>query len=202
MTLLDHLATVPDPRRPQGLRHPLHAILAGAVMATMSGHHGYRPISRFLRDNADALREHLGFARHALPSHVTVRAVLQAVDPAALSAAFRAWATARLPDGEVLAVDAKAVRSTVSGHDADGRPTTEQDFVALVSAYGVRSGIVASATAYRNGDTSEVAAAQDLVADLAAALDLRGTTVTLDALHCTKKRSAASGTPAASGSSS
>ncbi len=93
MTLLDHLATVPDPRRPQGLRHSLTALLGGAVMAMMSGHHGYRPISRFLRDNADALRHHLGFARHALPSHVTVRAVLQALDFEALSAAFRAWAT-------------------------------------------------------------------------------------------------------------
>ncbi|MDT0633313.1 ISAs1 family transposase, partial [Rubrivirga sp. F394] len=130
------------------------------------------------------------------PSHVTVRAVLQAVDPAALSAAFRAWATARLPDGEVLAVDAKAVRSTVSGHGA-----AQQDFVALVSAYGVRSGLVASATAYRNGETSEIAAAQDLIADLAAALDLTDTTVTLDALHCSKKRSARSATPVATGSS-
>ena len=166
-------------------------------MAMMSGHHGYRPISRFLRDNADALRQYLGFARHALPSHVTVRAVLQAVDPDALSAAFRDWATDRLPDGEILAVDAKAVRSTFSGYGG-----AQQDFVALVSAYGVRSGLVASATAYCNGDTSEIAATQEMIADLAAALDLTGTTVTLDALHCTKKRSAPSRMPVATGSSS
>lgn len=197
MTLIDHLDTVPDPRRPQGLRHPLTAILAGAVMAMMSGHHGYRPISRFLRDNDDALRRHIGFARHALPSHVTVRAVLQALDFEALAAAFRAWATARLPDGEILAIDAKAVRSTYTGYGG-----AQQDVVALVSAYGVRSGLVASATAYHNGDTSEVDAAKAVIADLAAALDLTGTTVTLDALHCTKKRSAQSATPVASGSSS
>lgn len=197
MTLLDHLATVPDPRRPQGLRHPLPAILSGAIMAMLSGHHGYRPISRFLRDNADALRQHLGFARHALPSHVTVRAVLQALDFEALAAAFRAWAAERLPEGEVLAVDAKAIRSTYSG---DG--TSEQDFAALVSAYGVRSGLVVSATRYHNGSTSEIEAAQDLIAGLAGALDLTGTTVTLDALHCTKKRSATSETPEPTGLSS
>src|SRR5690606_1731459 len=81
---------------------------------------------------------------------------------------------------------------TYTGHD-----TEEQDFVALVSAYGVRSGVVASATAYRHGETSEVAAAQDLIADLAAALDLRGVTLPLDALHATKTRSAAAHTPAA-----
>ena len=197
MTLLDALASVPDPRRAQGRRYPLPQLLAMTLMAMMSGHHGYRPTERFIRDNADELRRLLDWPREAMPSNVTLRAVLQALDFGALSAAFRAWAAERLPEGEVLAVDAKAVRSTYTGHG-----TGEQDFVALVSAYGVRSGVVASATAYRTGGTSEVAAAQELVADLAAALDLTGTTVTLDTLHATKKRSAASETPAATGSSS
>ena len=197
MTLLDALATVPDPRRAQGRRYPLPPLLAAVVMAMLSGHHGYRPIGRFLRANADALREHLDFGRHALPSFVTVRAVLQALDFEALSAAFRAWATERSPDDEVLAVDAKAVRSTVSEHGG-----AAQDFVALVSAYGVRSGVVVSATRYDNGATSEVHAAQTLISDLARVLDLTGTTVTLDALHAVKKRSATSATPAATTSSS
>ena len=166
-------------------------------MAMLSGHHGYRPIGRFLRANADELRAHLDFGRHALPSFVTVRAVLQALDFEALATAFRSWAAERLPDGEVLAIDAKAVRSTVSDHDG-----AAQDFAALVSAYGVHSGIAVTATAYRNGQTSEVAAAQSLIADLASALDLSGVTVTLDALHCTKKRSAASARPAVTTSSS
>ncbi len=165
------------------------------IMAMMSGHYGYRPTERFIRDNADPLRRLLDWPRHAMPSNVSLRAVLQALDFEALSAAFRAWAAERLPAGEILAVDAKAVRSTVTGHDGPG-----QDFVALVSAYGVRSGLVVSATRYQNGQTSEVAAAQDLIADLAQALDLTGTTVTLDALHCTKKRSVTSEMPAESGS--
>ena len=166
-------------------------------MAMIAGHHGYRPTSRFFRDNAAPLRRHLGFARHSLPSHVSVRAVLQALDFDALTAAFRAWAAERLPAGEILAVDAKAVRSTVTGHDGP-----QQDFVALVSAYGVRSGIVVAATRYQNGQTSEVAAAQVLIADLAGALDLTGVTVTLDALHAVKKRSATSGPPVETTSSS
>ncbi len=197
MTLLDHLATVPDPRRGQRRRYPLPQMLAITIRAMMSRHHGYRPTERFLRDNADDLRHLLDWPRQAMPSNVTLRAVLQALDFEALSAAFRAWAAERLPDGEVLAVDAKAVRSPFAGGG-----TEDQDFVALVSAYGVRSGLVASATAYRNGQTSEVAAAQDLIADLAAALDLSGKTVTLDALHCTKKHSVPSETPAATGLSS
>lgn len=197
MTLLQHLATVPDPRRGQGRRYPLPQMLAMTIMAMMSGHYGYRPTERFIRDNADDLRRLLDWPRKTMPSNVTLRAVLQALDFDALTGAFRAWAAERLAQGEVLAVDAKAVRSTYDGHD-----TAKQNFVALVSAYGVHSGIVASVTRYQNGQTSEVAAAQDLIADLAQALDLRGVTVTLDALHAVKKRSAVSGRPAATGSSS
>lgn len=197
MTLLQHLATVPDPRRGQGRRYPLPQMLAMTLMAMMSGHHGYRPTERFVHDNADALRRLLDWPREAMPSNVTLRAVLQALDFEALTAAFRAWAAERLPEGEILALDAKAVRSTYTGHG-----TVEQDFVALVSAYGVHSGVVASATRYQNGQTSEVEAAQDLIADLAGALDLSGVTVTLDALHAVKKRSAASVPAVATTSSS
>ena len=86
-------------------------------MAMLSGHHGDRPISRFLRDDADDLRRRLGWPRAAFPSNVAVRAALRAPDFRALSAEFRAWAAERLPDGELLALDAKAIRSTVVDHD-------------------------------------------------------------------------------------
>lgn len=176
------------------------------IMAMMSGHHGYRPTERFIRDNATALRRLLDWPRKAMPSNVSIRAILQAVDFEALAAAFRAWSADKLPDQEVVAIDGKAIRSTVT--DAHG---AGQDFAALVSAYGVHSGVVVSATCYRNGDTSEITAARDLIADLAAALGLggdapetalSGVTVTLDALHAGKKLSAPSATPAATTSSS
>ena len=124
-----------------------------------------------------------------------MRAVLRAVDFASLSAEFRLWAAERLPDEEVLAVDAKAIRSTVSNHDSAG-----QNFTAAVGAYGAVSGLTAAAIAYRSKAESEVHAARGLIADLTAALDLTGKTVTPDALHCTKKRSRRSPTPVATGS--
>lgn len=92
------------------------------TMTMMSGHHGYRPTERFIRDDADDLRRLLGWPREAMPPNVTLRAVLQALDFSALSAASRARASERLLDGKVLAVDAKAVRSASTGHG-----TAEQD---------------------------------------------------------------------------
>lgn len=196
MTLLDHLARVPDPRSRHGRRYPLPPLLAGAIMALLCGHAGYRPIARFFAANLEELRRHAGWpADRPPPSNVTVRAVLRALDFAALSAQFRAWAAARLPDDEILAVDAKAVRSTVTDHDS-----AEQDFLALVSAYGAASGLTAAAVAYGHKTRSEVHAARGLIAELAAGLDLSGKTVTLDALHCTKKRSPRSRPPAGTGS--
>ncbi|NNJ28104.1 hypothetical protein LzC2_42150 [Planctomycetes bacterium LzC2] len=205
MTLLDHLARVPDPRSRHGRRYPLSPLLAGTIMALLCGHAGYRPIARFFAANVEDLRRSAGWpADRPPPSNVTVRAVLRALDFAALSAEFRVWATERLPNEEVLALDAKAIRSTVSDHES-----AEQDFAALVSAYGAASGLTAAAVLYRSKAQSEVHAAQGLIAELAAALDLtgqgtgRGLTgkiVTLDALHCVKKRSLRSPTPAGIGS--
>lgn len=192
-TLLDYLDQIPDPRRAQGRRQPLAPLLAASIMAMLAGHTGYRPIARFLRDNQDDLRRHLPFTRHPMPSHVTVRTVLTSVGFERLSLLFRQWAAQQLPEGELLAIDGKAIRSTCRPEQHD---QPEQDFACLVSAYAARSGLVAGAVRYRSGHTSEVHAAQQLIAELAEVLDLRGHTVSLDALHCTKKRWAPSQRPA------
>ena len=125
MTLLDAPAAAPAPRRAQGRRYPLPPLLAAVATAMLSGHRGHRPIGRCPRADADDLRVHLDSGRDALPAFVTARAVLQALDSEALADALRAWAAERLPDDGVLAVDAKAVRSTVSDHDptASDEPT-------------------------------------------------------------------------------
>ena len=185
MTLLEHLRAVPDPRRTQGRRYPLDLMLAATIMAMMTGHSGYRAIARFMKHNAQALRQSLAWPRKTMPSNVTVRAVLQSLDFDALAAVFCAWAAERLPEDEILALDGKAIGSTYSGHGS-----AAQNFAALVSAYGVRSGLVVSASAYQNGASGESEAARELIAALASALDLTGVTVTLDALHCSKKHSA------------
>ncbi len=43
------LEQVPDPRGRQGQRHPLTAMLAGIVCATLCGARGFRPIAQWLR---------------------------------------------------------------------------------------------------------------------------------------------------------
>jgi hypothetical protein len=178
-------------------------------MATLAGHEGYRPTERFLRNNEPQLRKLLPFSPHQLPSYVTLRAIFEALDFQALAQALRDWAAARLPEQELLAIDGKAIASTVTEHD-----TSAQDFAALVSAYGVSSGIVAAMEPYRNAQESEIVAVQRLIESLASVLVepdeagqsagkslLAGKTLTFDALHAQKKPSASSTQPEATTSS-
>jgi hypothetical protein len=178
-TLLEHLHTVPDFRRGQGRRYRLDHTLTMIIMAIMSGRYGYREIASFLRANADALAEHLGLDRPAMPSHVTVRTILRGVDFTALAAAFGAWARQHLElhAGDLLAIDGKALGSTVQQYK-----TQYQDFICLVSVYAQRQAAVLAVARYHNGHSSELLTVEQLISTLG----LRGITISVDALHCKK----------------
>ena len=47
--LLDMLASLPDPRKEKGKRHPLKAILALAIIAMISGYRSYAAIAEYGR---------------------------------------------------------------------------------------------------------------------------------------------------------
>jgi hypothetical protein len=54
LSLLEELARVPDPRSPQGTRHPLPAILGLTVLAMLCGCKSYTAIAQFGRDKGFA----------------------------------------------------------------------------------------------------------------------------------------------------
>ena len=70
LSLLEVLAQVPDPRNPKGVRHPLPAILALAVLAMLTGAKSYTAIAQFGRDKGAALALALGFRRGKTPGQV------------------------------------------------------------------------------------------------------------------------------------
>ncbi len=55
MTIIEHLATVPDFRRKEGRRYPLWVVLTMIIMAIMSGRYAYREIARFIQANQQDL---------------------------------------------------------------------------------------------------------------------------------------------------
>ena len=66
LSLLEELASVPDPRSPKGRRHPLIAILSLTVVATLAGMKSLEAIAQFGRDHGVAFAHALGFTQRLL----------------------------------------------------------------------------------------------------------------------------------------
>jgi hypothetical protein len=87
--LLAALEQTPDPRRRQGRRYPLPHLLLFAVLAVLAGAISYRGLRVFMTVHRERLNAVFGTTLRRAPAVNTVRALFQALDPAALEAAFR-----------------------------------------------------------------------------------------------------------------
>lgn len=180
MTIIEHLSLIPDPRRLEGQRYPLVPFLLMLIMGVMSGRYGYREQAQFMLSHR-AMFIDLFKLKHGTPSHVTIRTLLQNLSYSDLNAAFEAWAidfVGLLPNDWVSA-DGKALRSTV-----ENGQNCWQNFVSLVSLFHQRTGTVLATERLENGKESEIPALQNLLERLG----ITKTMLTIDALHCQKKR--------------
>lgn len=171
--LLDHLATVPDPRIARHRWHKLSDILVIAICAVLCGAESYPAIEDFGYEREEWLRQFLELPE-GIPSHDTFNRVLQLLDPEALQACFLRWmqAVAEVTAGEVVAIDGKVLRRSF----AKG---TGKQAIHMVSAWASENGVVLG---QRKVDTksNEITAIPALL-DL---LFLKGCIVTIDAMGC------------------
>src|SRR3954451_20951121 len=110
--LLPALDRIPDPRRRQGKRYPLAHLLLFAVLAVLAGATSYRRIRLFVVVHRERLNATFGARFRRAPAVNTLRALLHALDPADLEAAFRRHAEqlggAAAPSAQrVIALDGK-----------------------------------------------------------------------------------------------
>jgi DDE_Tnp_1-associated len=94
--LLAYLATIHDPRRACGRRHPLVAILAMAAAAVLTIARSMAAIAEWAADAPQPVRAAFGARRDApdrwvVPTEATIRRTLARVDPTALAAVIGAW---------------------------------------------------------------------------------------------------------------
>jgi len=188
--LLASLAAIPDPRRANGRRHPLVAILALAAAAVLTGARSFAAIAEWAADAPQPVRAALGARRDApdhwaVPTETTIRRTLGRLDAQHLAATVGAWLIAReghdraapqqrpRPRRRAVAVDGKTLRGTRAAAPAgDGRP------VHLLACMEHTSRAVL-AQQQVGGAPEEVPA----FAPLLAPLNLTGAVVTADALH-------------------
>lgn len=135
-SLTDFFAEVPDPRRAQGRRHPLPAVLALATAATLCGMRSYKAMAQWAADLSQTARSRFRCRyrdrRYEVPSESIIRNVLIRVDPAHLDQALQGWNRLYGADDEALAIDGKTLRNAI---DEAGRQ------VHVLSVVGHESGL-------------------------------------------------------------
>lgn len=187
LSMLDHLARVPDPRKRRGVRHSLCSVLAAAIAAVLAGARSFTAIGEWIADAPPSVLASLGIRRDPLtrrfepPDEATIRRILESVDAAAVDTEVGAWLSARVraarpqsgprPRRTALAVDGKALRGTRHA-SADGQA------VHLLAVLDHQTCAVLGQTGV-DGKTNEITQ----FAPLLEHLDLTGHVVTADALH-------------------
>jgi predicted transposase YbfD/YdcC len=173
VALLDHFASLPDPRIERHRWHKLSDILVIAVCAVLCGAESYPAIEDFGQEREEWLRQFLELPE-GIPSHDTFNRVLRLLDPVQFQRCFLRWmqAVAEVTAGEVVAIDGKALRRSFE-------KGTAKRAIHMVSAWATANGVVLG---QRKVDTksNEITALPVLLELLA----LKGCIVTIDAMGC------------------
>lgn len=166
---------VPDPRA-DNARHDLGELLVIAFVSVLCGVNSCAEMAAFGRAKVHVFRDFLKL-KHAIPSHDTFSKIFHVIDPKALDAAFgkvMADVAALLRDGDVIAIDGKALRGARGKAEAANARM-------MVSAYASRLRL-SLATVVADHGTELNAAIEAL-----GLIDLKGKIVTGDALHCNRR---------------
>ena len=177
--LLDHFATIPDPRDVRRIAHPLAEILLLVVCGTIADCDDYDHIAAWGEAHLAFLRHHLPY-RHGVPGGRWLTILMNRINPALFSAAFTAWVRATWPDRHDfvapawVAIDGKTSRRS---HDRAAGVAP----IHLVSAFATTARLVLGQEAVPD-KAGELAAIPVLLARLAEQNGLRGTLVSIDAI--------------------
>ena len=123
-SLPDFFKHITDPRRAQGRRHPLTAVLAIATAAVLCGARGYKAIADWAQALSPKARARFRCryrdGKYWVPSESILRDVLIRVGPVELDQAFQHWNTHYGAIDESLAIDGKTLCNAI---DEAGRQT-------------------------------------------------------------------------------
>jgi hypothetical protein len=173
LSLVEVLATVPDPRKRRGRRHPLTAVLSLTVVAILAGCKSLEAIAQFGHDHGVALTHALGFTRGDSPTKGCLSKIFRRLDVEAFEAALRRWICSRVDQGwEALSVDGKTLRGSKNG-DTPG--------IHLLAAY-IPAAAAVIAQMRVDAKTNEHKAALQLLG----VLPIKGKVVTGDAMFTHK----------------
>lgn len=171
--LREHLSLVEDPRSARGVRHRLDEMLLIVILAVICGAEDGESITEFGKAKEEWLRGFLTL-RHGIPCGETFRRLLAALNPEALESCLtrwlRGWQCYRR--GKQVAVDGKTLRRSFDR--ASGKAA-----IHMIGAWASESGLALGQLAVEEKE-NEITALPRLLE----LLDLKGATVTVDAMGC------------------
>jgi predicted transposase YbfD/YdcC len=171
---LDHFSGLEDSRETGKVLHPVPEILLVTLCGVIAGAEGFEDIEDYGESKLDLLRELLPFA-NGIPSDDTLRRFFRAVDPRAFAEVFVAFARDVFPEAaqRLIAIDGKTLRRS---HDGTAKA------LHLVSAFATEARLVLAQVA-----TAEKSNEITAIPELLRLLDLRGATVSIDAMGCQRE---------------
>jgi len=173
--LLLHFRSLADPRAANA-RHRLSDILTLAIFAVFCGAEGWTDVELWGHFNQTWLSTFLDLP-HGIPGHDTFERVFARLNPEQFEQGFVNFtaALAQSSSAQFIAVDGKTLRGSFD-HAWSRSP------VHMVSAYAAENHLILGQKAAR-GKGQEL----QTIGELLALLDLKGATVTIDALGCQKQ---------------
>ena len=167
--------TLPEPRVERTRRHPLMSVLIIALLTMICVGEGWEDMEAFGLAKEAWLRTFLDLP-FGIPSEDTFRRVLSALNPRAFNACFIAWAQAlsQGTSGKLIPIDGKTVR-----HSFDR--ATGKKALHVVSAW-IADNRLTLGQIVTEEKSNEITA----IPKLLELLDIRGATITIDAMGCQK----------------
>lgn len=161
-----------DPRINRNLRHPLINIITISICAIICGCDDFCSIEEYGNSKAEWFKGFLDL-KHGVPSHDTFSDVLNRLKPKEFSQAFTQWVSqlGNLKD-DIVSIDGKCMRRTLD--KASGASA-----IHLVSAWSAKNNLCFGQV--KVDEKSNEITAIPLLLDL---LDIKGATVTMDAMGC------------------
>jgi len=177
-SLTHYLNEIPDHRRKQGQRISLSSFLTLVILGNMSGHTSLQSLARFFKNNQEYFIEKFNLL-HGVPGYTRTRTLLKEIDFEDLNHAFTQWSFQFLKKGDWIHIDGKGMSSTSANYF-----DSYQNFHYLVSAFCERIGMSLTSATFESKKVSEIKSVKELVETFKD----KGVIITLDALHCQKKR--------------
>jgi hypothetical protein len=153
-----------------------------SILAIVTGANSYRGIRTFIKVHLQRLNQAFKISWKRSPAHTAIRYILQGLDPADVERVFREHAadlnSSEAANGKrILAFDGKVLKGSFDAfNDAKARQ--------ILSAFAVDTELVLAHIEI-DEKSNEIPAVQKLLEEI----NVAGHIVTLDAMHCQKKRS-------------